>query len=703
METIFSPIVGVFRPRAVDVFTLAAGRRGLAVLGALMLAVVTASPAQAVVPTKPAQTWGINGRASAILPLPNGKVVVGGSFTSVVNAAGTVQCPVTNIALFEPTTGVFDCSWHPSVSNSVNALATDGSRLFLGGTFSKVGGQTRDKLAAISLRTGALDTSWVGPVLNGPVDVMRLSGDALFIGGNWNTVTSGGTSYAQAKVAKINGTTGAFDTAFRPTANPTPADVPPSGRVWALLVLNNGNIALGGDFGDINGVASTRRIAVVNPTTGVPVRGFSSVPNNGTSTATILDLATDGTRIYEAVAGSGGACTAVNASTGAKVWSIHSNGNLQSVRVVGSTVYCGGHFGGTGSFGALTRSKIAAVDAATGAISPWAPVINSALGVWSLGSDDTRLYVGGDFTKAGGVAQQHFAMWVDTAASSVPGAPNLAGTAGDAVVHLSWQPPSSDGGSTILRYKIWRKLASAPGYPNAALATVSSGTTYDDTTVTNGTAYTYEAVGVNGVGQGPASNEVTLKPDRGTLSPPSAPRSLTAAPINSGTDVTLTWQAPTTPGNPAFTSYDIYRGTTSGGENYLASVSSGTTTYTAAGPSSGTAYFYYVKAVNSVGSSSSSNEVSVGSSSTGVPAQPSLGGLVSGGSVVLNWIPGSGGGPVDKWVVLRDNVRLTTISDPTVTNYTDSSGLSGTSYTYKVRAVNAVGGGPNSNAVTLTP
>ena len=241
--------------------------------------------------------------------------------------------------------------------------------------------------------------------------------------------------------------------------------MPPSGRVWALLVLNNGNVVLGGDFGDINGMASTRRIAVVDPATGNPVRGFPSKPNNGTSTATILDLATDGTTIYEAVAGSGGACTAVDAATGAVRWTWHSNGNMQSVRVISNTVYCGGHFGGTASFGDQTRNKIAAVDAGTGAILPWAPVINSALGVWSMGSDATRLYLGGDFTKAGGVAQQHFAMWIDTTSTSVPGAPVLSGTAGDGVVYLDWQPPSSDGGSTILHIRSggsWRARRRIP-------------------------------------------------------------------------------------------------------------------------------------------------------------------------------------------------------------------------------------------------
>lgn len=664
------------------------------------MAVVMATSTQAALLTSPAQTWGVNGRASAILPLPSGRVVVGGSFTAVVDSAGVTQFPVTNVALFDPGTGRFDPGWRPSVNGSVNALATDGTRLFLGGAFTKVGGTNRDKVAAVSVDTGALDSTWSGPNLDGPVDVVRLSAGALFVGGNWNTVTTGGTAYAQAKVAKLSASTGAFDTAFRPTANPTPTDVPPSGRVWALLVLGNGNIVLGGDFGDINGATSTRRIAVVDPVTGTPVRGFASTANNGTSTATILDLATDGTTIYEAVAGSGGACTAVDATTGARRWTWHSNGNMQSVRVVGSTVYCGGHFSGTGSFGGQTRSKIAAVDAISGSILPWAPVVNSALGVWSMGSDAAHLYLGGDFTKVGGVAQQHFAMWVDTASMSVPGAPVLAATAGDGVVHLSWQPPSTDGGSTIQRYKIWRKLAGASTYPGAALASVSKGTAYDDTSVTNGTTYAYKVVAVNSVGSGPDSNEVTATAGVAAQSAPSAPSSLTAA-LDSST-VTLGWAAPASPGNPAFTRYDIYRGTVSGQRSLLTSVPAGTTTFTEALPPSGTTWFYTVRAVNAVGSSADSNEVSTAGAAAGAPGQPTLSATATSTAVDLTWTADGSGGVADKWVILRDNVQLARVTDPTARSYRDSTVVRGATYTYKVRAVNAVGSSPNSNPVTVT-
>lgn len=113
-----------------------------------------------------------------------------------------------------------------------------------------------------------------------------------------------------------------------------------------------------------------------------------------------------------------------------------------------------------------------------------------------------------------------------------------------------------------------------------------------------------------------------------------------------------------------------------------------------------------MQAVSPAGSSPQSNEASAGSSSSGVPSQPTLTGSVVPGSppsVQLDWTPGTGGGAVDKWVILRDNVRLTTITTPSTTTYTDTTVVSGTTYTYKVRGVNAVGGGPNSNAVTLTP
>jgi hypothetical protein len=94
-----------------------------------------------------------------------------------------------------------------------------------------------------------------------------------------------------------------------------------------------------------------------------------------------------------------------------------------------------------------------------------------------------------------------------------------------------------------------------------------------------------------------------------------AAASVPSAPINLNVTVgnaaaTLRWTASKS-GHP--TAYKIYRGTLSDGEDNtpIATVSGTTTTFTDTGLHNGTTYFYNVAAVNAVGISPDSNEVSV--------------------------------------------------------------------------------------------
>ena len=98
-----------------------------------------------------------------------------------------------------------------------------------------------------------------------------------------------------------------------------------------------------------------------------------------------------------------------------------------------------------------------------------------------------------------------------------------------------------------------------------------------------------------------AANNVTIGPATST-SVPTAPSNL-ADPAGNG-QVTLSWT-----GSSGATSYNVYRGTTSGQEALLHSGVSGTS-YTDSTAANGTTYFYEVTAVNSVGESGKSNEVS---------------------------------------------------------------------------------------------
>jgi hypothetical protein len=85
--------------------------------------------------------------------------------------------------------------------------------------------------------------------------------------------------------------------------------------------------------------------------------------------------------------------------------------------------------------------------------------------------------------------------------------------------------------------------------------------------------------------------------------PPPTPTGLAATP-GSGS-VALSWNA-----SSGATDYNIYRGTTSGGEGSTPVATTASTSYTDTGLTNGTTYYYTVSATNSAGTSAQSSEVS---------------------------------------------------------------------------------------------
>lgn len=186
-------------------------------------------------------------------------------------------------------------------------------------------------------------------------------------------------------------------------------------------------------------------------------------------------------------------------------------------------------------------------------------------------------------------------------APTVPGAPALSASSTSALVHLSWTAPS-DGGSAITNYQVYR----ASGGVRVLLAPLGAVTTYDDSTVANGTTYSYEVSAVNAVGEGALSNQVSVTPQIAT--PPSAPQSLTAAAAK-GKGITLSWRAPASAGSSPITGYRVYRSTASGTETFLVAVGN-ITSYKDTATTRGSRYYYKVTAVSSAGESVASNEAS---------------------------------------------------------------------------------------------
>jgi len=197
-----------------------------------------------------------------------------------------------------------------------------------------------------------------------------------------------------------------------------------------------------------------------------------------------------------------------------------------------------------------------------------------------------------------------------------PAAPTgLMATAGNAQVALSWSPTANATG-----YKVYR---------GATLVSTQATTSFVDTGLTNGTAYTYTVVATNGSASSVASSPVTSTP----MAPaPAQPTGLVATPGNA--QVALTWNAVATA-----TSYRVYRNGT-----LLTTVT--TPSYTSTGLTNGTAYTFYVTAVAATTEGPASATVSA------TPAKPPVNGTFTGAIASI----ASGHGTIRVVIVVTNSV-----------------------------------------------
>jgi len=180
----------------------------------------------------------------------------------------------------------------------------------------------------------------------------------------------------------------------------------------------------------------------------------------------------------------------------------------------------------------------------------------------------------------------------------------------------------------------------------------------------------------------------------GFAAAPSAPGSVVATAGTSQN--TLSWAS-----SSGATSYNVLRGTSSGGES---SLSTGVTTtgYTDSTAANGTKYYYLVQAVSSSGTSGNSSEVS------GTPiAQPTgFSATGSANQVTLSWSSASG---ATSYNLKRSTSTGTevNVANLTGTAYTDTAGgagiVDGTTYFYKVSGTNVNGESTSSSEQSATP
>ncbi len=206
---------------------------------------------------------GVSQTALVALELPGGDVIVGGFFTGATSGVGTVSA--NRVARYYIATGVWT-GLGTGVSNIsgsapwvTSLLRLDQSEILVAGQFDRAPSFNANSIARYNFVTG----TW-SPVAGASTSgvtgfgaVIELSETELLLAG-WMPQTLDGIVTTVACIAR-------FDRVNRTLGPGVP--IGPGTGASALARLPSGDVAVGGHFSSVNGIAS-RNIAVYHPSTG---------------------------------------------------------------------------------------------------------------------------------------------------------------------------------------------------------------------------------------------------------------------------------------------------------------------------------------------------------------------------------------------------------------------------------------------------
>lgn len=359
-----------------------------------------------------------DGSATAFNPNPNGTpnaigvsgsaVYFGGQFSSL---GGVLRNSLAALNAADGTPTPWDAHGEGMNGNYafVNALAVSASAVYVGGSFTTIGGQARTNAAAVTI-ADATATAW-DPNPDGEVNAIALSGDVAYVGGSFLNI--GGQPHLG--IAALNTVDGAANE-WDPNADYIPVN--------AIAVSGN-LVYFGGVFAHVggeprNGIAAVNAadasVTSWNPGLGVDLQGFIGV----------YALAVSGTTIY-----AGGGFGSVQGVTRNNIAGINasdgsptsfdpdasapefSNAYVVALAVDGSTVYAGGYFN---AIGGQPRALLAALNASDGSATSFNPNGSGGNAVFALAVvPDGTLYVGGSFPTFDLAYQQGFAAFTPMA------------------------------------------------------------------------------------------------------------------------------------------------------------------------------------------------------------------------------------------------------------------------------------------------
>ena len=401
----------------------------LAALAAMMAlqATLGASPATAIT-ERPGDTAMTNGEVYASALSENGGTLyIGGKFNRVKETRSdgtTVGRAVSNVAAINLATGDLVRSWRPRVSGgAVRSLAVEDGVLYIGGNFTAVANETgvdqpRKNLAAVDAGTGSVMP--FAPQVGGDTSyVYALEADdsRLYAGGGFSKV-DGQTrkNLAAFRLATAAVDPGALDPDWTPATGTDPSCTRCSSKVRALkLGPLQSTLFVGGSFGHVTGSdgQGDRRQSVARLYTDTGDLHPWKIPD-GTIDApqTAWDLTWGDGRLFVGFGARQNYVAAFNIRPdrpGSQIWRFSPHGNTQSVALSpsGSRLFIGGHFGLNNLDKKVCNGKymrgLASLKPETGEVfCDFLPSLDqtkrpSYEGAWTLTTTNNHLWVGGGF------------------------------------------------------------------------------------------------------------------------------------------------------------------------------------------------------------------------------------------------------------------------------------------------------------------
>ncbi|MFW3170538.1 PKD domain-containing protein [Geodermatophilus sp. CPCC 206100] len=473
-------------------------------------------------------------------------------------ALGTQETVRNNLLAYDIRTGALVTSFAPDLNAQamVVAASPDGTRLYVGGDFTRANGQVRNRIAAYDTRTGALVGNWA-PSANGQVRALAATNDTVYFGGSLTAVGP----VSRTRLAAVRASDGGL-LPWAPVPGVGPSEFNRDGNratsntAMALVVTGGGSqVVAAGRWDTMGGVRATG-VTALDPVTGAN-RGYAVntvLTNQGINSA-VYSLSTDGANVFGTAydywgPGNLEGSFSVRASDGAINWVSNCYGDTYASFPMNGALYHAGHPHQCGEIGGFPEQSprvnkfamaLSVAPAGSGTSSrlyggswqgkpapaplAWFPSFAAGTftqqnqATWSVSGNGTYAVYGGEFPRVGGVAQQGLVRF------AVPSsAPNKVGpdfgpvltpsvtspTAG--AVRVVWRA-TSDPDNVRLTYRVTR--ADRPG--QTIYSTTADSTWWDrpalgftDRDVVPGQTYNYKVTAVDPFGNTASGNSVPV-------------------------------------------------------------------------------------------------------------------------------------------------------------------------------------------------